>query len=63
MIIGTFVPLTVRSRGKESNLFHEIKPLNTDRESPVLGQISDLNPLKIKVKGQKKIKQATAFEI
>lgn len=61
MIIGTFVLLTMR--GKESNLFHEITPLNTGSASPVLGQISDLNPLKIKVKGQMKIKQATTFEI
>lgn len=63
MIIGTFVLLTVRCRGKESNLFHETTTLNTGSACPVLGQISDLNPLKIKVKGQKTIKQATTFEI
>lgn len=29
MIIGTFVLLTVRCRGKESNLFHEMTALKT----------------------------------
>lgn len=52
MIIGTFVLLTMRCRGKESNLLHKITPLNSGSASPVLGQISDLSPLKIKVKGQ-----------
>lgn len=38
MIIGTFVLLTVRCRGKESNLFHEIIPLNTGSASRVLAR-------------------------